>query len=243
MQGVLRRIPKAPNPLPQPSDQSDHRGKKQNLQKGKSGWAIFGTQNFGPQTPPPSQTPAQKTPCSCGDGRGLRRPKQPTSSVIMATGGRAPAGPAVTVQRHARGGRNLQMKPRERHRKRNGFGCTGHREPSRQGSRAGQWGNGQGTRKDLTRRDARASAHVTDVCQRWGTNAQGRCCLYLLMFARSRLLRIPKFICVGQRNTAHHRDPARMARRRARPPIIDHAVWLVLVGQQSCSVCSLSRRI
>ena len=38
-------------------DQSDHRGKKRNLQWGNSCWAIFGTQTFGSQTPPPPPPP------------------------------------------------------------------------------------------------------------------------------------------------------------------------------------------
>ena len=38
-----------PNPPP-PPDQSDHRGKNES---GKSGWAIFGAQTFGSQTPSP----------------------------------------------------------------------------------------------------------------------------------------------------------------------------------------------
>ena len=38
---------------PPPPGQSDHSGKKRNLQWGKSGWAIFGTQTFGSQPPPP----------------------------------------------------------------------------------------------------------------------------------------------------------------------------------------------
>ena len=38
---------------PPPTDQSDHSGKKRNLQLGKFGWAIFGTQNFGSQPPLP----------------------------------------------------------------------------------------------------------------------------------------------------------------------------------------------
>ena len=46
-----RRIP------PSPPDQSDHRGKKRNLQSGKSCWATFGTQNFGSQTPEPPPPP------------------------------------------------------------------------------------------------------------------------------------------------------------------------------------------
>ena len=42
-----------PGPPSPPPDQSDHRGKKRNLQKGKSDRAVFGTQTFGSQTPPP----------------------------------------------------------------------------------------------------------------------------------------------------------------------------------------------
>ena len=41
-------------PPPPPRRRSDHCGKKRNLQLGKSGRAIFGTQNFGSQTFPPS---------------------------------------------------------------------------------------------------------------------------------------------------------------------------------------------
>ena len=47
--GVTPPPPWTPSP---PSDQSDCRGKKRNLQKGQSSWAIFGTQAFGSQTPP-----------------------------------------------------------------------------------------------------------------------------------------------------------------------------------------------
>ena len=46
------------NPLPPSPDQSDHRGKKRNLQEGKSGQAIFGTPSFG------SKTPSPPPPCS-----------------------------------------------------------------------------------------------------------------------------------------------------------------------------------
>ena len=48
----------SPKTLSPPSpDQSDHRGKKRNLQLGKSGQAIFGTPSFGSKTPsPPPQT-------------------------------------------------------------------------------------------------------------------------------------------------------------------------------------------
>ena len=42
--------PRTPPPLP---DQRDHRGKQRNLQSGKSDQAIFGTQTFRSQTPPP----------------------------------------------------------------------------------------------------------------------------------------------------------------------------------------------
>ena len=38
-------------PPPPPQDQSDQRGNKRNLLLGKSGWAIFGPQTFGSQTP------------------------------------------------------------------------------------------------------------------------------------------------------------------------------------------------
>ena len=41
------------SPLPPSLDQSDHRGKKRNLQKVKSGQAIFGTPSFGSKTPSP----------------------------------------------------------------------------------------------------------------------------------------------------------------------------------------------
>ena len=43
-----------------PPDQSDHRGKTRNLQSGKSGGAIVGTQTFGPVPPPP---PLLMLPC------------------------------------------------------------------------------------------------------------------------------------------------------------------------------------
>ena len=52
--GTLERLTTLAGPPPPPPDQSDHRGKKRNLQQGKSGQAIFGTQFFGSQTPPPS---------------------------------------------------------------------------------------------------------------------------------------------------------------------------------------------
>ena len=51
-----------PQPPP-PPDQSDHSGKKRNLQKGKSGQAIFGTPSFGskaPSPPPPLPPPLLK---------------------------------------------------------------------------------------------------------------------------------------------------------------------------------------
>ena len=48
------------NPLPPSPDQSDHRGKKRNLQKGKSGQAIFGTPNFVSKTPFPPPPPCSK---------------------------------------------------------------------------------------------------------------------------------------------------------------------------------------
>ena len=40
-------------PPPPSPDQSDHRGKNEILQQGKSDRAIFGTQHFGSQSPPP----------------------------------------------------------------------------------------------------------------------------------------------------------------------------------------------
>ena len=43
---------------PPPLDQSDHRGKKRNLQEAKSGRAIFGLQPYGSQTPPPPSSNA-----------------------------------------------------------------------------------------------------------------------------------------------------------------------------------------
>ena len=45
---------------PPPPDQSDHCGKKRNLQLGKSDWAIFGAETFGSQTPPPLLPPLFK---------------------------------------------------------------------------------------------------------------------------------------------------------------------------------------
>ena len=45
------------NPLPPSPDQSDHSGKKRNLQQGKSGQAIFGTPSFGSKTPSPPPPP------------------------------------------------------------------------------------------------------------------------------------------------------------------------------------------
>ena len=42
-----------PPPWTPPPDQSDHRERKRNLHQGKSGRAIFGTQTFGSQKPPP----------------------------------------------------------------------------------------------------------------------------------------------------------------------------------------------
>ena len=50
-------VPLPQNPLPPSPDQSDHRGKKRNLQSGKSGQAIFGTPSFGSKPPSPLPPP------------------------------------------------------------------------------------------------------------------------------------------------------------------------------------------
>ena len=50
---VLPAVHHRRTPPPQPTNQSDHRGKKGNLPLGKSGRAILGTHTFGSQTPPP----------------------------------------------------------------------------------------------------------------------------------------------------------------------------------------------
>ena len=61
--------------VPPPPDPRDHRGKKRNLQLGKCGWAIFGTQTFGSQTLPPVRILPWPQPCggcvSCPVGRTL----------------------------------------------------------------------------------------------------------------------------------------------------------------------------
>ena len=44
-----RRSP--PPPLDTPPDQSEHSGKKRNLQSGKSDWVFFGPQTLGPGSP------------------------------------------------------------------------------------------------------------------------------------------------------------------------------------------------
>ena len=62
---------------PPPPDQSDHRGKQQNSQKGKSCRAIFGTQTFGSQTPHPSSlqmTSLRKCRAFCARGKALLSP-------------------------------------------------------------------------------------------------------------------------------------------------------------------------
>ena len=59
-------------PPPPPPGQSDHRGKKRNLQKGESGWAIFGTQFFESQIPPPPPTPTAPLRILPPGGGGLR---------------------------------------------------------------------------------------------------------------------------------------------------------------------------
>ena len=67
-----RSLPLDPPP---PTHQSDHREKQQNLPLGESGRAIFGTQSFGSQTPPPPNawprnapfpTPRPAVPGHCG---------------------------------------------------------------------------------------------------------------------------------------------------------------------------------
>ena len=52
-----------PSLNPPTPDQRDHRGKKRNLQEGKSCRTVFGTKTFGYQTPSPLPPQAQKTPC------------------------------------------------------------------------------------------------------------------------------------------------------------------------------------
>ena len=52
MQADIRRAGNL-SPPPPPPDQSDQRGRKRNLQLGKCGQAIFGTQMFWVPAPPP----------------------------------------------------------------------------------------------------------------------------------------------------------------------------------------------
>ena len=81
------------NQRPPPPDQSDPREKKRNLQKGKSGPAIFGTHIFGSQTPsPPSPSPAQKTPC----------PPPPPALTLSHTVPRSPPRPGAVMQHIAK---------------------------------------------------------------------------------------------------------------------------------------------
>ena len=63
--------PPPPPPGPPLQDHSDHRGTQRNVQKGKSGPAIFGTQTLGSQTPPP---PRLIPPCHLGRRRPHCRP-------------------------------------------------------------------------------------------------------------------------------------------------------------------------
>ena len=62
-----RRGGLSPPAPPPPPDQSDHRGKKRNLQWGKHCRAIFGTQNFGSQTPIPPASPSSNTSLTCAN--------------------------------------------------------------------------------------------------------------------------------------------------------------------------------
>ena len=55
------------DPFPRPPDQSDHSGKKRNLQLGKSCQATLGTQTFGSQAPPSLPPPP---PLSTSLGKG-----------------------------------------------------------------------------------------------------------------------------------------------------------------------------
>ena len=74
--------PSPKTPLPPSPDQSDHRGKKRNLQSGKSGQAIFGTPSFGSKTPsPPPPPPALKKPCPSPS---LRSPPVPPPQTLRA---------------------------------------------------------------------------------------------------------------------------------------------------------------
>ena len=77
------------NPLPPSPDQSDHRGKKRNLQSGKSGQAIFGTQNFGSKTPSPPPPPK----VTIAGKRHLPSGKSDAGAVFGPSG--APAPPRV----------------------------------------------------------------------------------------------------------------------------------------------------
>ena len=71
-------LPSPPVPPPPPRDQSDHRGRKRNLQLGTSCQAIFGAQTFGFQIPPtpPSNSglslcPPDAPACGVNGSRGL----------------------------------------------------------------------------------------------------------------------------------------------------------------------------
>ena len=72
------RSPPPPLFRPPPPDQNDHSGKKRNLQLGKPDWAIFSTQTFGSQTPPPSSL--LMLACRCRAPSCLTRKKSRESS-------------------------------------------------------------------------------------------------------------------------------------------------------------------
>ena len=93
-----------PPPGPPPPNQSDHRGKKRNLQLGKSGWAIFGTQTFG--TPPPC---LRIQPLSCTR---LGYYPQSAPSTHHQT---PPCTPLRSRTRHSTSGRRLTI-PQRNHR-------------------------------------------------------------------------------------------------------------------------------
>ena len=73
----------SPPKPPPPQDQRDHRGKKRNLQLGKSDGAIFGTQTFG--SLPPSPPPLKRRP-----GGGVRGACVTESSVRCTSCGAPP---------------------------------------------------------------------------------------------------------------------------------------------------------